>query len=622
MTDILNKSLVLVLNRNWQAINIRTPADAFCQMATNAATALDIELAADGRAEAMRPVTWSEWITLPVRPQDNAVRTPRGAIRMPTVIVAVNFAKVPKNDNVDTEVGGVTTITYGLSNSVLAKRPSPDGPGAVSDRDRELGGRVHRGREEPRFDRVALVRHARPDTGAVHEAIIEDHRVARPQRRPHHRCVVCRSGHHRLTDRPVEDRTLGAGRQDLVHPPGHHVEAGRVEPAVGEGYPHVDGAHRVAEEGTVLVPVRAGIDRHPAQGPLLHRERGPLTEVFGDHGDHPEVFEGVDDVAGRPGRLDREHPAAAPHPGPQRLDLTTDLTGHRRIPRGRLLDRRTVVEGIVGGERPVDVVAQHPDPLIGEQAPHHESTVAHDAAAQQRTRQVGPAHLGHSVHRSEQVGRGGRVERVFDEGGCLVERVGHIGDYGNNAYLLSGPDPSRVTIIDAPGGAEAIVEAVGARLVERIVVTHAHFDHWIGFDVLRAATDAPVYAGAEETDLEASRLVRPLAHDEVLDVGGAPARVLHTPGHTPGSICLVFGGVVLTGDTLFPGGPGRTRDHAALEQEIASITARLLTLPPETLVLPGHGDATTIGAARAEYDAFASRTQPDDLHGDVTWGDS
>jgi 5-methylcytosine-specific restriction endonuclease McrA len=96
MTDILNKSLVLVLNRNWQAINIRTPADAFCQMATNAATALDIELAADGRAEAMRPVTWSEWITLPVRPQDNAVRTPRGAIRMPTVIVAVNFAQVPK----------------------------------------------------------------------------------------------------------------------------------------------------------------------------------------------------------------------------------------------------------------------------------------------------------------------------------------------------------------------------------------------------------------------------------------------------------------------------------------------------------------------------------------------
>jgi 5-methylcytosine-specific restriction endonuclease McrA len=91
MSDILNKNIVLVLNRNWQAINIRTPAEAFCQMATNAATALDIE----GDSH-IRPVTWNEWITLPIRPQDNAVRTTRGAIRVPTVIVAVNFAKVPK----------------------------------------------------------------------------------------------------------------------------------------------------------------------------------------------------------------------------------------------------------------------------------------------------------------------------------------------------------------------------------------------------------------------------------------------------------------------------------------------------------------------------------------------
>jgi 5-methylcytosine-specific restriction endonuclease McrA len=91
MTDILNKATVLVLNRNWQAINVRTPAEAFCQMATNVATALDIE--AD---DSLRPVTWEEWITLPIRSQDNCVRTPRGAIRVPTVIVAVNFTKVPK----------------------------------------------------------------------------------------------------------------------------------------------------------------------------------------------------------------------------------------------------------------------------------------------------------------------------------------------------------------------------------------------------------------------------------------------------------------------------------------------------------------------------------------------
>ena len=91
MNDILNKTIVLVLNRNWQAINIRTPPEAFCQMATNVATALEI----DGENH-IRPVTWDEWITLPIRDGDNAVHTVRGAIRVPTVIVALNFAKVPK----------------------------------------------------------------------------------------------------------------------------------------------------------------------------------------------------------------------------------------------------------------------------------------------------------------------------------------------------------------------------------------------------------------------------------------------------------------------------------------------------------------------------------------------
>src|SRR5499427_7169097 len=91
MSDILNKTIVLVLNRNWQAINIRTPQEAFCQMATNVATGLDIT----GENQ-IRPVTWEEWITLPIRPQDNAVRTAHRQIRVPTVIVAVNFARVPK----------------------------------------------------------------------------------------------------------------------------------------------------------------------------------------------------------------------------------------------------------------------------------------------------------------------------------------------------------------------------------------------------------------------------------------------------------------------------------------------------------------------------------------------
>lgn len=91
MNDILNKATVLVLNRNWQAIHVRTPAEAFCQMATNVATALEI----DGE-DSMRPVAWKEWITLPIRSQDNTVLTVRGPVRVPTVIVLANFAKVPR----------------------------------------------------------------------------------------------------------------------------------------------------------------------------------------------------------------------------------------------------------------------------------------------------------------------------------------------------------------------------------------------------------------------------------------------------------------------------------------------------------------------------------------------
>ncbi len=91
MKDKLNTATVLVLNRNWQAINIRTPADAICQMATGVATALEIE-----EGQQIRPVQWHEWITLPIREQDQPIFTVRGPIRMPTVVVLANFAKVPK----------------------------------------------------------------------------------------------------------------------------------------------------------------------------------------------------------------------------------------------------------------------------------------------------------------------------------------------------------------------------------------------------------------------------------------------------------------------------------------------------------------------------------------------
>jgi 5-methylcytosine-specific restriction endonuclease McrA len=91
MNDTLNKTTVLVLNRNWQAIHVKTPAQTFCMLATGAATALDIAGSGD-----MRPVRWEEWLTLPVRAGDNAVRTVHGGVRIPTVVVLATYTKVPK----------------------------------------------------------------------------------------------------------------------------------------------------------------------------------------------------------------------------------------------------------------------------------------------------------------------------------------------------------------------------------------------------------------------------------------------------------------------------------------------------------------------------------------------
>jgi hydroxyacylglutathione hydrolase len=91
------------------------------------------------------------------------------------------------------------------------------------------------------------------------------------------------------------------------------------------------------------------------------------------------------------------------------------------------------------------------------------------------------------------------------------------------------------------------------------------------------------------------------------------------PGHTPGSVTFLHGTHAFVGDTLFPGGPGRTASNQNLQQELESITTRLYALPDETVVYPGHGARTTIGESKVEYEVFASKEHDPDLHGDVNW---
>jgi hydroxyacylglutathione hydrolase len=200
-----------------------------------------------------------------------------------------------------------------------------------------------------------------------------------------------------------------------------------------------------------------------------------------------------------------------------------------------------------------------------------------------------------------------------------VVKVGPLGPFDNNAYLIVDPAGWECMIVDAPPEGERILEAARGTHVSRIIVTHRHGDHWAAIDVLRSATNAPVYCHEADREPHRDKVDGVLADGEEIALGSSRLRVIHTPGHTPGSICLLTGHVLIAGDTLFPGGPGHSDRPEDLQQEIRCIVERLLILPDETEVYPGHGDGTTIGRAKQEYAVFASREHPEDLCGDVLW---
>ncbi|HIM81576.1 MAG TPA: MBL fold metallo-hydrolase [Dehalococcoidia bacterium] len=195
----------------------------------------------------------------------------------------------------------------------------------------------------------------------------------------------------------------------------------------------------------------------------------------------------------------------------------------------------------------------------------------------------------------------------------------NMGPYNNNGYIVICPETNEGVIIDTPAEPEKLLGAIGDVQIKSILITHKHQDHLLGFDEITGAVQVPVGIGTDDAD----GLPRPpqldLKDGMVIKFGNQEMTVLDTPGHTEGATCFLIGKHLFSGDTLFPGGPGKTRSPEALQQVIDSITKKLLVLPDDTAVYPGHGDDTTIGEAREQYQVFASKPRDPGLFGDVAW---
>ncbi|CAB4950861.1 unannotated protein [freshwater metagenome] len=203
-----------------------------------------------------------------------------------------------------------------------------------------------------------------------------------------------------------------------------------------------------------------------------------------------------------------------------------------------------------------------------------------------------------------------RVERVITHGTFALD--GGTWEVDNNVWVVG--DDAEVIIVDAAHDSSAILEVVGDRAVAAIICTHGHNDHIDVAGELADATAAPLLLHPD--DLMLWEVVHPdrtpstMLDGDVIEVAGLRVEVLHTPGHSPGGVCLHIPelGVLLSGDTLFHGGPGATgRSFSDFPTILDSIRERLLGLPAGTRVLTGHGDETTIGAESVHYDAWVAR---------------
>ena len=193
-----------------------------------------------------------------------------------------------------------------------------------------------------------------------------------------------------------------------------------------------------------------------------------------------------------------------------------------------------------------------------------------------------------------------------------------LGAYETNAYILVCMKTRESLVVDAPADSGAIIEALKGTLPKYILLTHDHYDHTGVIVSLRARSKAPLATHELNTYQLKTQPEILLKDGDTVTLGQLKIEAIHTPGHTPGSLCFKADKYLFGGDTLFPGGPGHTDTPDDFKRILDSITGRLFRLPADTIILPGHGDSTTIGESKKEYAIFAAKPH-ESLYGDVNW---
>ncbi len=177
-----------------------------------------------------------------------------------------------------------------------------------------------------------------------------------------------------------------------------------------------------------------------------------------------------------------------------------------------------------------------------------------------------------------------------------------LGMFGTNCYIVGSEATGEGIIIDPGDEARTILQTVKSMglNVKLIAITHGHMDHTGALEDIRRATGAPVVIHRDDADvlMRIGTNDRLLNGGETIKVGDLNFTVIHTPGHSPGGICLYGNGVLFCGDTLFNLSIGRTDIGGNYNQLINSIVSKLMILPDDTVVYPGHGPETTIGTER------------------------